>query len=168
MNTFLDTSYEVLQNMSTPLQLQDHEHIDIKTNLPVKNSIQIDPSVPTLIYNYYNLSPSWRSEIKANRILLLEPAIFEKHPVSDQCISFMLDLSTNIKEVQIFTGSFEELKSKSGDSTIYYREHPLNEHYKGNEDPRPWILPEADQATGSFFSFWKKNEKNIRKKFNSR
>ncbi|MEY2596582.1 MAG: hypothetical protein RI965_1854 [Bacteroidota bacterium] len=161
-NTFLDISYEVLQNLSTPAELKNHEIIDFETNLPENTSIQIDQSLPTLLYNYYNLSPTWKSDIKANRILLLEPAIFKKYPVSDRCISFMMELSSNIKDVQIFTGSFEELKSKTADSTIHYREHPLNEHYQGIEDPRPWILPDADQVTGSFFSFWKKNAKKLR------
>ena len=167
-NTFLNKSYEVLQSLSTPAELKNHEVIEFKTNLPQNKSIQIDHSRPILVYNYYNLSPIWRPDMKANRILLLEPAIFEKYPVSDQCISFMMELSSNIKDIQIFTGSFEELKSKTANSTIYYREHPLNEHYRGIEDPRPWILPDADQATGSFFSFWKKNEKKLRLLFSNK
>lgn len=165
-HSFLDVSYEILQNMSTPDQLKEITSVDLTTNLPVHQSLTIDTTIPTLVYNYYNLSPTWRSDITANRILLLEPEVFKKYPVSDNCISFMIDLSKNIKDIQIFNGSFEELKSKTADSSIYYREHPLNKHYQGNEDPRPWILPDAEQATGSFFSFWKKNEHKIRKQFN--
>ena len=165
-HSFIDVPYDILQNMSMPDQLKEITSLQLNTNLPVHQSLCIDPTIPTLIYNYYNLSPTWRTDINANRILLLEPEIFKNYPVSDQCISFMIDLSKNIKDIQIFNGSFEELKSKTSNSTIFYREHPLNEHYQGNEDPRPWILPDAEQATGSFFSFWKKNEHKIRKQFN--
>lgn len=164
-HSFIDVSYDTLQYMSIPDELKEITSLHLTTNLPVHKTLTIDPAIPTLIYNYYNLSPTWRSDINANRVLLLEPEIFNKYPISDQCVSFMIDLSKNIKDIQIFTGSFEELKSEIADSSIYYREHPLNKHYQGQKDPRSWILPEAEQPTGSFFSFWKKNERKIRKQF---
>ncbi len=165
-DTYIDVSYETLETMSTPSQLLEYGLPELTTNLPCTTAINIDISIPTLIYNYYNLSPVWKSEIQANRILLLEPEIFQEYPVADQCIDFMLMLSKNIKNIQIFTGSFQELKSLLGHSTIYYKEHPFNEHYEGIKDSRSWIVPDAATPTGSFFSFWKKNENKLRKYFN--
>jgi deoxyribodipyrimidine photo-lyase len=72
-----------------------------------------------------------------------------------------LALAENIKDIQVFVGSFDELKIAYKGSAIYFKEHPLNKHYKGYVDERSWIIDGA-QATGSFFSFWKKNEKGIR------
>lgn len=104
--------------------------------------------------------------MRANRVLLLEPELFTAYPVSEKCIDFLLALSKNIPGIQVFTGSFNELLSLSPSATCYFQEHPLNRHYKGIEDPRPWMVPGSASATGSFFSFWKKNERLLRQAFN--
>ncbi len=164
-NTFLDLSYEDLQKLETPSALNENEKIDLNTQLPVVENLNLNTELPTLIYNYYNLSPTWREDMNANRILLLEPDLFNQYPVSKKCISFILELAQNIHGIQIFVGSFIDLKNKLGNQPIYFQEHPLNRHYQGIEDLRPWIIPEIKDVQGSFFSFWKKNEKLIRSFF---
>ena len=120
----------------------------------------IDSNKPVLLYNSYNLDPNWKKEVKANRILLLEPSIFEQYPISDKSVSFMLDLGKNIEGLQLFTGAFAALESLIPGGEIYYKEHPLNRHYKGTCEPRDWMTT----VTGyfpSFFGFWKRAQKEI-------
>jgi deoxyribodipyrimidine photo-lyase len=160
--TYIDLSYEALAELEMPYLWQDTVVPKFTTTFPSTDLTVLDPSLPLLIYNYYNLSPTWRNDVDANRVLLLEPTVFEQYPVDQKCISFTLALAKNIKGIQVFVGSFDELKIAYKGSTIYFKEHPLNKHYKGYVDQRNWIA-EGAQATGSFFSFWKKNEKVIRK-----
>ena len=164
-NTFLDISYDELQLLETPSVLVDIESATLQTNLPSASTLNIDAELPVLLYNYYNLSPTWRADMKANRILLLEPEIFKEHPVADHCISFVLQLAENIDGIQLFIGSFNELKKLLNNQPVYFREHPLNAHYEGIEDSRSWIIPSTTEVRGSFFSFWKKNEQAIRGMF---
>jgi len=164
-NTFLDVSYDELQQLESPPELKDNETAILHTNLPVADRLNIQPELPALIYNYYNLSPTWRAEMKANRILLLEPDTFNEYPVADHCISFTLKLAASIDGIQLFIGSFSELKMLLGNQPVYFREHPLNSHYQGIEDQRPWMIPSTTEVRGSFFSFWKKNEQAIRSMF---
>lgn len=164
-NTFLDISYDELQQLESPPALKDIETATLHTNLPVSDKLNIQPELPVLIYNYYNLSPTWRADMKANRILLLEPDTFNEYPIADHCISFALKLAANIDGIQLFVGSFNELKKALNNQPVYFREHPLNIHYQGIEDQRPWIIPSTTEVRGSFFSFWKKNEQAIRKLF---
>lgn len=161
--TYIDISYEALAILETPSIWQDTSTPKFTTDLPSTNFPVLDSSLPLLVYNYYNLSPTWRADVKVNRVLLLEPSVFEQYPVDKKCISFTLELAKNIKDVQVFVGSFEELKMGYSGSAIYFKEHPLNKHYKGYIDDRSWII-EGAEAKGSFFSFWKKNEKQIRQK----
>lgn len=163
--TFLDLTYDELQQLETPSVLKESEILELNTVLPEADALNIQPGLPVLIYNYYNLSPTWRADMKANRILLLEPETFKKYPVSQSCISFAIQLSKNIDGIQLFVGSFDELKKKLHDETIYFTEHPLNAHYQGVEDERPWMIPSTKEVRGSFFSFWKKNEKAVRMMF---
>ena len=54
---------------------------------------------------------------------------------------------------------FDDLmKIVKKESNIFFKEHPFNNHYKGNMEERDWIFPELD-ARGSFFSYWKKGIK---------
>ena len=166
-NTFLDLDYDTLQQLHTPEVLRDEKIVSLKTKLPEQQSLAVDPSLPTLIYNYYNLSPTWKTEITANRILLLEPEIFEKYPIADHCVKFMFALAENIKGIQPYIGSFQSLKSLLPNSSFYFKDHPLNNHYTGIKEKGNGFLFDAKKTEGSFFSFWKKNEPSVKNLFNS-
>jgi deoxyribodipyrimidine photo-lyase len=163
--TYLDTSYEELAILNPPQLLLDQYEPALKTIFPASDELKIDPTLPVFIYNYYNLSPTWRKDEKANRVLLLEPQIFDQYPISTQCMNFALELAKQINGIQVFVGSFEDLKIAALNSPIHYREHPLNNHYEGNKDERNWITSSHNNVQGSFFSFWKKAEKEIRKTY---
>lgn len=157
-STFLDKSYEELAIAAIPEPLIVTETLELKTQLPQQQSLFLDQSLPTLIYNYYNLDPEWHSAEKGNRILLLEPSFFEKYPVSQKCLSFFLSLSRNIKNLQVYVGSFQEFVKQYECKHIYFKEHPLNKGYEGIEEPRDWIVPEINGYFPSFFSYWKRVE----------
>jgi deoxyribodipyrimidine photo-lyase len=159
-NTFLDLSYENFPIQTVPSILKDNEVIQLETILPKSNTITINNNVPTLVYNFYNLDFHWHSQIKANRILLLEPSFFKKYPSNNNVIQFVLDLSKNINELQIFVGSFEQLQQQA--INIIYKEHPTAAHYKGNQEQREWLAPSVKGYYPSFFSYWKKIEKHLK------
>jgi len=160
-DTFLDVPYEAFDNMDTPEVLKDLVTPELKTSLPDSDEISIDTDKPTLIYNFYNMDPAWRADEDANRILLLEPSVFEKYPVSKSSIQFVLDLGKNITNLQTYVGEFNDLKNRStlAEENIYYKEHPLN-NYTGNEEPRDWMFSTKGYYT-SFFKFWNKAKKEL-------
>lgn len=153
--TFLDCSYEQLPLLEIPGHLKENQHFHPITPLPSKKELNLNKEWPTLIYNYYNLDPVWHAGKQANRILLLEPSIFDRYPVSEHCMAFALSLADNIPGIQIFTGSFEELISSAGHSPIYFKEHPLNSHYCGIAESRNWIQSGLTKPATSFSGFYK-------------
>lgn len=160
-NTFLDTSYEVLEKSEIPAILLAQQKLVLETTLPENESLKTDPNLPTFIYNYYNLDPRWHADEPANRILLLEPDIFKSYPVSKKCIDFIMALSKNIQDIQLYVGSFDSLVKKYQLTSIYYKEHPFNIGYVGNREERDWIAAEVSGYFPSFFSYWKKVEKYL-------
>jgi deoxyribodipyrimidine photo-lyase len=170
VKTFLDKPYELLVNMSIPEALQETIALDYKTNLPATISPKIDTDNPTLIYNSYNVDPSWRKEEKANRILLLEPSHFNQYPVSDKVIQFIIDLSKNIEGIQIFSGEIEDIsdiykeRNSWNEQKIISKEHPVFTYYPGIKDQRDWMFPEVTGYFPYFFSYWKKAERSLREK----
>jgi deoxyribodipyrimidine photo-lyase len=162
--SFLDVPYEDFSNLEIPDVLKELETPILQTRLPEKKANTVDGSLPTLIYNFYNLDPFWKTDVQANRILLLEPSHFAKYPVAEKTIDFVLKLAENIEGIQIFTGEFGELKTEHGLSEIYYKEHPTNLHYTGTREDRDWMFPEVRGYFSSFFGYWKSCEKIIKRK----
>lgn len=160
-NTYLDTSYEVLPEMEIPDSLATTEEFDFEITLPEGDSIQIISDQPIFIYNYYNLDPLWHKDEPGNRILLLEPEFFQNYPVSKKCMDFMLDLSKNIQGIQIYVGSFQAFSAEYKETSIYYKEHPLNIGYFGLQEERDWIANDVSGYYPSFFSYWKKVKKHL-------
>jgi len=159
--TFLDIPYEGFTDFEIPDTLVDIMTLGLETSLPKKELITADKTIPTCLYNFYNLDPIWKKDILANRILLLEPSHFKKYPVSKKSIDFILAFSElNIDNIQVYVGEFNELISDYKLTHIHYKEHPLNSHYKGQEDSRDWMF-NVEGYYPSFFSFWKKCKKQL-------
>ena len=159
-NTFLDNSYEFISSMNIPNEVQEKFELELNSNLQNNKEISINNSLPTLIYNYYNIDPSWRKNEKVNRVLIFEPKVFNQYPVSQKCIDFSLNLSKNISDIQIFYGNFEEFCSKYNVSNLIFKEHPLNKHYSGLEDQRDWLFKIEGEYL-SFFKYWNKIRKKL-------
>ena len=157
----MDTSYEVLPEMEIPASLTTTEEFNFEITLPEGDSIQIIPDQPIFIYNYYNLDPLWHKDEPGNRILLLEPEFFQNYPISKKCMDFMLDLSKNIQGIQIYVGSFQSFSAEYKETSIYYKEHPLNIGYFGLQEERDWISNDVSGYYPSFFSYWKKVKKYL-------
>ncbi|MDJ0831991.1 MAG: FAD-binding domain-containing protein [Gammaproteobacteria bacterium] len=159
--SFLDRDYPELVSMSIPAVLRDKLEQSLSCELPVTKPPVLSPQLPTLIYNYYNLDPAWRRDEPANRILLLEPSVFNRFPIAAKNIDFMLKLADNIPGIQLFCGEFAELQGLLQAGTVYYKEHPLNQHYRGHEEPRDWMF-QVEGYYPSFFAFWKRCKKEIK------
>jgi deoxyribodipyrimidine photo-lyase len=165
-NTFLDNSYEAITAIETPKQLIATQKLLLETALPQSDLLVLNNNLPAYIYNYYNLDSQWHKNENGNRVLLLEPEFFKAYPVSKKCIEFILALSKNIPDLQVYVGSFQSLMNQTKSKDIFYKEHPLNIGYKGIEEPRDWIVDAITGYYPSFFSYWKKVEKQLSLKYN--
>jgi deoxyribodipyrimidine photo-lyase len=161
--SYLAEDYATLAEMPVPDVLKDTTLPDLATILPAGSPLIIDTSKPTCVYNSYNLDPLWRKNEDVNRVLLLEPSHFDKYPVSEKVLAFVLALAKNITGITVFTGAFKELQAlyASDESKIIFKEHPAFAHYKGTCDSREWLAPSITGNFNSFFSFWKKVEKQL-------
>jgi deoxyribodipyrimidine photo-lyase len=165
-NTFLDVDYEEFAELEVPSHLKESVNLTLKTDLSDVKAHKIEhlKQKPTLVYNYYNLDPFWHLKEDYQRVLLLEPSYFEAYPVSQQCIDFVLGLAQNIAEIKVLVAEFDELDNFLGTDQIIYKEHPLNEHYKGHEEERYW-LSSVEGYFPSFFKFWNRAQKELRREF---
>jgi deoxyribodipyrimidine photo-lyase len=162
VQTFLDDSYEHIATMPVPNVFAAISTIDLKTNLPKTEIPTLDTSKPTLLYNSYNLDPLWRATENVNRVLVLEPSHFNKYPVSEKVMDFIIALSKNIDGIIIYAGEVDVLtkqyenESLTISNAFVSKEHPAFEYYPGLKDSRDWMFSSTEGYYPSFFSFWKK------------
>lgn len=161
--TFLDQPYETIFAQPMPERLLETVALQLYTLLPLNDtSFSVDPAKPLLLYNSYNLDPGWRKEVDANRLLLLEPSHFNKFPVSEKVLAFIIQLATdNIPGIQIFVGEVNEIPGIEHVRDIFSIDHPTARNYPGTKDPYPWLFPQVSGYFSSFFSFWKKAQKYL-------
>lgn len=167
-DSFLDKPYEALLNATLPPSLKETDSLQLVTHLPKTDPLQIDPSIPTLIYNAYNLDPLWRKNENVNRVLILEPSHFNKYPVSEKVIEFIIALSKNIAGLKLYVGEVTTLVNlypaavSSQNDNFISKEHPLFIYYPGIKDDRDWMFPTVTGYYPSFFSYWKKCERALK------
>lgn len=161
-NTILDKSYDELANIGKVAVLNNYDTPNLDCQLPETQPLSLDYNLPIYLYNFYNLDPVWDNTADANRVLLLEPEFFKQYPVSSYTIDFILQLSKQIKGIQLFVGSFNELYMMNKNATFHFKEHPTNSHYKGIEHSRDWICEDINEYCPSFFNYWKKCLKQLK------
>jgi deoxyribodipyrimidine photo-lyase len=160
---YLDVDYGAFPLAEIPQTLQPITNLHITTTLPHTPAPNINPNLPILLYNSYNIDPQWRKNEDVNRILLLEPSHFEKYPVAPKVVSFIISLAKeNIPGVQVFTGEVNEIPFIKQAPAIYSKEHPASTHYPGSKESREWLVPEVIGYFQSFFAYWKKVERYLK------
>jgi deoxyribodipyrimidine photo-lyase len=166
-DSFLNCSYETIPDLPVPEVLKAVHDLPLQTILPETGLPVIDTTKPTLLYNSYNLDPAWRKNEDVNRVLLLEPSHFAAYPVSEKVLSFIMALSKNIKNIQLYCGEAAALQTlykeaAPGSSTAFIaKEHPAFLHYPGSKDSPDWMYPKVTGYHPSFFSFWKQCERHL-------
>lgn len=158
--SYLDIEYEEFEQLGVPSELTEKVDLQYTTQVPASENITLTHST-TLLYTPFNLDLNWRSGEAHNRVLIFENEFFNDYSWSDNVLQFILNLSDNIDGIQLFVGSFEELKKKFPQQEFIYKEHPSNTHFTGIEDSRDWMFS-YHQHQPSFFKFWNKAKKEMK------
>jgi deoxyribodipyrimidine photo-lyase len=154
--TFLDYSYEDLPLQAVPDALKKSTEVNLVFEAPPTQPIKLKSNVPNFIYTHYTLDPTFHQGEEGNRILVLEPSHFKKHPMSPRTIQFILDLAANIQDMQVYVGEYVDLAIQG-----IFRDHPINVHFHGIREAYPCLAPGLEGEFSSFFSFWNKLAKKL-------
>ena len=83
--------------------MREYMPLSLSTLRPESDSLVLDSQKPLCIYTDYSVNPDWMMDIEANRILVLSPSHFERFPVSEKVIEFIIRLAKdNISGVQVY------------------------------------------------------------------
>lgn len=150
--TYLDYDFTELLASAVPDTLTAREDISLTWEAPQTTPPQIDPSKPTVLYHLFWLNSTWKQDIDANRVLLLEPTWFAQFPVSPLVTDYILRAAAEITGLQVVVADFE---TYDFGNTVYYMKHPSVTHWQGTGDDMPLLFPDyPEKSFNSFMSFW--------------
>ena len=100
-NSILDMPYDRLALAPVPEELTTAEPLNLSVQLPSSDPLP-DQAERIFLYTSYNLDPTWHAGKQGTRILLLEPAHFNRFPVSPAGHVFHPFLAENIPGLPCF------------------------------------------------------------------
>ncbi|MFM6942138.1 MAG: FAD-binding domain-containing protein [Aquirufa sp.] len=154
--TFLDFDYEDLPLQTPPEHLCSSVEASLPFTPPRTKPLELIDGIPTFIYTHYTLDPTFHEGEVGNRILVLEPSHFVKHPMAPKTMEFILSLAENIPGIQVYYGEYSDLHVKA-----IFRDHPINAHFQGIREVHPSLAPGLQGEFNSFFSFWNKLSRQL-------
>lgn len=160
-NSFLDKSYEELPEAPLPKHLEAVINLNLITNLPQSDTLQVEENKEILIYTPYNLDPNWYKGEAFNRILWLSPRFFQRWPMSEKTMDFLILNARRIEGLQVFVGELDELRKNLPHAKLRMKEHPLFQYPAIVYEERDWIVPSLKGEFPSFFNYWNKASKLI-------
>ncbi len=183
LRTYLDIPYESFDSIETPLELEELQNLELICDLEgwtaeylrQDDNINVDKvldkelldsqNTNLILFHPWCLDPNFGSEIdSADKILLLEPSHFQKYPMSQKRINFILDLTKNIEGIRIIIAEVGDL-NLSQYSRIITRQYPAIEHWsciQNIEITKPdYMFPSVFGYFGSFMGYWKKCERML-------
>lgn len=156
--TFIDMPRENLLDMELPAELSETVIPDLRVFLPQGDSVSLS-NKDLVIFHPWNLDPKYHAGEDAQKVLIIEPSHFEKFPISEKVMNFIIELAKeNIDDIQIYVGEFNNLV-KNFDGQIYYQYHKNAEHFTGTREMQNELFPEVQGYYKNFFSFWKQCQK---------
>lgn len=158
--TFLDLSYDALEDLDSPQILQNSSLFEGTTVLPENQGPISELKYPVALYNMYNLDPNWHHGKQMHRVLLLEPSHFDRFPVSAKVLDWVLEQAHKIPDIHIYVGEFSKFMQDHSRADIVYKEHPTF-NYKGKMESRDWMFPEVTGYFPSFFGYWKRCQRYL-------
>ena len=160
-NSFLDQPYENIVSDSVPEVLRETVNMKWETILPASDELPSNYKGTVYVYNSFNLDPCWHKGEDSLRILLLEPSHFNKHPIGEHVMKFILDLAQEIPNMHVFVEEFNTLKTTLCEANFVYKKHPTTAHYQGTAEDPEYLFPTVIGYFPSFSAYWKKAERKM-------
>jgi deoxyribodipyrimidine photo-lyase len=160
VGTYLDVDRDTVGAITLPPELEQSQPFDLQTEYPVSALIADLSGKTVFLYHPWSINAAWRSGEVGERIFVIEPRLFDAHPVSNRVMEHMLAvLQTQVPSAKIYVGTVETLPGIAT-ATVYSQTHPTTTHYPGTHDAVPELFPEVQGYYQSFFKFWQAINKN--------
>ena len=154
VRTYLTMPREEVGTGDVPEKLKLAIHFDYTTNYP--NSDEIDWNSETIfLYSPWTLDPDWYNDGVGERVLILEPCLFDRFPVSEKVMEFILTVAkTQVSDIKLYVGNISDVNFGEG-TIVKSKLYPATKHWPGDKEKPEKLFPNICGYYPSFFKYWK-------------
>jgi deoxyribodipyrimidine photo-lyase len=154
LDTYLNIERTKVGVGEVPSQLSVRTPFDLKTTYPKSDLIENLSGKTVYLYHPWSIDPQWKNDKESEKIFVLEPRLFDTHPISEVVMEHMLILlKTHVPEAKVFVGNVETLPGIK-EATVLRKQHPATTHFPGAAEPIAELYPDVKGYYPSFFKFW--------------
>jgi deoxyribodipyrimidine photo-lyase len=158
-HSFLDMAKEDIGEGAVPQSLAATTPFSLKTKYPKSEDYNNNADF-IFLYCPWTLNPDWRKGQEGERILLIEPRWFDRFPVSEKVMDFILVVArTHIPDIKIVVANNVDMNF-SNHSHIFSQMHQTHFGWSGKVDDVNRLFPKVTGYYSSFFKFWEACQKD--------
>lgn len=157
--TFLDQKYDTLATRDVPAHFGERAKLHYDLCIPAAKLV-IDNDDTVSVRSLWNLDPTWQPNIN-KKIVFVDEEHHRRWPMSPNRWRFIRHWVGAIPNLEIMSGSTEELTHACRGKTVYCREYPLASNWFNELTPRNWLYHCPEKPFNSFFAFWKKVRSDV-------
>jgi deoxyribodipyrimidine photo-lyase len=160
--TWLDFEREAMMEQAMPEVLEASQPAELSCHYPNSEIETIATDKKTILYTPWTLNPTYQKEVAAERILLIDTDWFERLPVSERVMNFIVEQGKAvIPDLKVMVGKPTELLKGIEVETISYLTHQTNTDWPGEGDDAPMLVPAVTGYFTSFFKYWQKAQHKL-------
>jgi deoxyribodipyrimidine photo-lyase len=161
-DSIIDFPREEMLSVETPEVLLEHEPFALFTEYPEVEAVSTVTGARVCLYTPWTLDPTWRREQSARRILVIDPAWFDKYPVSELVLDFIIRQGqTVMPELEVHIGSVVDIPELHYAQAVFALLHQTNRTWPVQFDTQPVLFPAVTGYYQSFYKYWQAVEKTI-------
>jgi deoxyribodipyrimidine photo-lyase len=152
--TWLDVDRDAMLSTPTPSVLESSVPNRLVCAYPDVEPVSVTPDADVVLYTPWTLNPTFAAEGHAERILVIDTDWFERLPVSELVMDFIVRQgSAVIPNLQVHVGTIHSLALVDARS-VQYEAHPTNVLWPGTGALRAQLFPAVHGYYPSFFKYW--------------
>jgi len=161
--TYLDSSVDMIGQERVPLELLPQVPFTCRMEYPSSDLLPSLLDKTVFLYHPFSIDPLWHHGEAGVRILVIEPRLFDMHPISPLVYHHLETLArTHIPGVFIYVGNIETVHDLPNAAAVFSKRHPTTAHFPGTHEASPELFPEVTGYYPSFFKFWQACQSSVK------
>jgi len=118
-----------------------------------------------VLYTPWTLDPTYRSDESGRRILIIDPSWFDRYPVSESVMNFIVEQAKAVIEnLEVFVGAPGDIEGfeQAGGAAALRHQTCINWPKTVQFEETPLLFPSVTGYYKSFMAYWKAVEKGQR------
>jgi deoxyribodipyrimidine photo-lyase len=162
IRSILTFDRDSMSDQPLPDVLEPHHTFDLTTSYPEATATDNVSGEAVVLYTPWTLDPTYQPDQSTRRILVIDPIWFDRLPVSDLVMNFILEQGkTVIAGLEVFVGAAADIPGIQEATSVHARSHQTNVTWSAYTtlEAAPKLFPQISGYYKSFFAYWKACEK---------